>query len=63
MYKFSQGFFKVLPLFIKINTGMSLFFIFNIFFAYYIFEEDIRKMFKKTKKVYFWDVIGVDEYI
>ncbi len=63
MGRFHECAMKIAPVFVKINTGVSVFFILNIFLAYYLFEEKIREYFKKNKKVYFKDVIGVDEYL
>ena len=63
MGQYRESLLFILPGFIKINTGFSLFFILNVIFAYFLFEEDLRKTYKKPKKVFFKDIIGVKEYL
>lgn len=64
MHNFWEAFFRDFPLFFKINTGLSLYFILNVLLAIYLFEDDLRKfLIKKQSKVFFKDIIGIDEYL
>lgn len=48
MGSYREAIFKNISQFVKINTGLSIYFWLNLLLAYYLFKDKIRSNFKKS---------------